>query len=157
MPILQQAKIADVGLQTSGNPIDWTNPVSFPLVGGLDRGVPHDPVRGEEARQEALLHLYQDVPSAATNAKLAKNAAKTAGIPVVGAMVLPGATTDFAPYVQKLREAKPDVVMFINSPGVSGGLIRAATAFGLKPIWATTRARSASRRRPRSARPPRAC
>ena len=51
-------------------------------------------------------------------------------------MVLPGATTDFAPYVQKLREAEPDSVMFINSPGVSGGLMRAADALGVKPLWA---------------------
>ena len=60
--------------------------------------------------------IYQDVPSAATNAKNVIRAAKIAKIPVAGTMVLPGATTDFTPYVQKLRDANPDSVMFINSP-----------------------------------------
>ena len=79
--------------------------------------------------------IYQDVPSAATNAKNVIRAAKIAGLPVAGSMVLPGATTDFTPYVQKLRDANPDSVMFINSPGVSGGLMRAADALGVKPLW----------------------
>jgi ABC-type branched-subunit amino acid transport system substrate-binding protein len=50
--------------------------------------------------------------------------------------LLPGSTTDFAPYAQKLREASADSVMFINSVGVSGGVMRTATSFGLKPLWA---------------------
>ena len=79
--------------------------------------------------------FYQDVPSAATNAKNVLRAARIAGLPVVGSAVLPGATTDFAPYVQKLRDANPDSVTFINSPGVSGGLMRAADALGVKPLW----------------------
>ena len=37
--------------------------------------------------------------------------------------------------MQKLREANADSVMMINSPGVSGGLIRAATTFGVRPLW----------------------
>jgi ABC-type branched-subunit amino acid transport system substrate-binding protein len=79
--------------------------------------------------------FFQDVPSAATNAKNAKNAARAAGIPLMCSIMLPGSTTDFAPFAAKLRECNPDSVMFINSPGVSGGLIRTATSLGLKPLW----------------------
>ena len=136
MPILQQARIPDVGMQTSGNAIDWTNPFVVPARRGLDRRVPHDPVRDEEARQEALRHRLPGRPERGDERQAGQERGEdVAGLPVVGSFVLPGATTDFAPYVQKLREAKPDSVMFINSPGVSGGLIRAATAFGVKPLW----------------------
>jgi ABC-type branched-subunit amino acid transport system substrate-binding protein len=85
--------------------------------------------------KQRFVITYQDVPSAASNAKLARNAARVAGLNVAASFVLPGATTDFSPYVQKLREANADSVMMINSPGVSGGLIRAATTFGVRPLW----------------------
>jgi ABC-type branched-subunit amino acid transport system substrate-binding protein len=135
IPILAQGGIPDVGMQTSGNTIDWTSPVSFPLVGGSTAAYLTIPSAMKKLGKKRFVIVYQDVPSAANNAKLAKNAARTAGLPVVGLMQMAGATTDFAPLAQKLRDMNPDSVMFINSPGVSGGLMRAATALGVKPLW----------------------
>jgi ABC-type branched-subunit amino acid transport system substrate-binding protein len=134
-PILQQANIPDVGFFSSGNPIDWTNPNMFPMVGGSVAAYMSLPFAMKKLGMKRFVISYQDVPSAATNAKLAKNAAKVAGLNVAGTILLPGSTTDFAPYAQKLRELNPDSVMFINSPGVSGGLMRAATSLGVKPLW----------------------
>ena len=135
IPILAQANIPTVGMQTSGNTIDWTSPVSFPLVGGSTAAYLTIPSAMKKLGKKRFVIFYQDVPSAANNAKLARNAAKTAGLPVVGLIQMAGATTDFAPLAQKLRDLNPDSVMFINSPGVSGGLMRAATALGIKPLW----------------------
>lgn len=135
IPILAQAGIPNVGFQTSGNAIDWTNPYVFPFVGGSTGAYLSIPFAMKKLGKQRFVITYQDVPSAATNAKLARNAARVAGLNVAAAFVLPGATTDFSPYVQKLREANADSVMMINSPGVSGGLIRAATAFGVRPLW----------------------
>ena len=136
IPIYRAANIPVVGFRSSGNPIDWTDPLVFTPVGGPASAYQAIPFGFKKLGKKRLFISYQDVPSAATNAKNALRAAKIAGIPVVGTMVLPGATTDFAPYVQKLREADPDSVMFVNSPGVSGGLMRAAEALGVKPLWA---------------------
>ena len=119
IPILAQAGIPDIGFQTSGNAIDWTNRYVFPFVGGLDRGVHLDPVRDEEARQAALRDHLPGRAEHGDECKLARNAARVAGLNMAAAFVLPGATTDFSPYVQKLREANADSVMMINSPGVS--------------------------------------
>ena len=135
IPILAQAGIPDVGFQTSGNAIDWTNKFVFPFVGGSTAAYISIPFAMKKLGKQRFVITYQDVPSAASNAKLAKNAARVAGLNVAASFVLPGATTDFSPYVQKLREANADSVMMINSPGVSGGLIRAATAFGVRPLW----------------------
>jgi len=134
-PVLQDARIPSIGFQTSGNAVDWTNPYSFPFVGGSTASYMAAPFALKKLGKKRLVIFFQDVPSAATNAKLVKNAARTAGMPVVATIQLPGATTDFAPYVQRLRDANPDSVIFINSPGVSGGLIRNAAALGLKPLW----------------------
>lgn len=135
IPILKAAGIPIVGFRSSGNAIDWTDPTVFTPVGGPASAYQALPFGFKALGKKRMFISYQDVPSAANNAKNALRAAKIARIPVVGTMVLPGATTDFAPYVQKLREANPDSVMFINSPGVSGGLMRAAEALGVKPLW----------------------
>ena len=134
-PILQQANIPVVGARSAGNAVDWTNPITFPIAGGAASNYQAIPFALKTLGKKRFFISYQDVPSAATNAKNTLRAAKIAGLPVVGTMVLPGATTDFAPYVQKIRDADPDAVTFINSPGVSGGLMRAATALGVKLLW----------------------
>ena len=135
IPILQQANIAVIGARSAGNPLDWTSPTVFPIAGGAASNYQAIPFALKRLGKKRLFISYQDVPSAATNAKNVIRAAKIAKVPVVGTMVLPGATTDFAPYVQKIRDANPDSVAFINSPGVSGGTIRASAALGLKPLW----------------------
>jgi ABC-type branched-subunit amino acid transport system substrate-binding protein len=134
-PILQQGGIPSVGFQTSGNPVDWTNPMSYPFVGGSTASYMAAPFAFKKLGKKRLVIIFQDVPSAATNAKLVRNAARTAGMPVVGTLQLPGATTDFAPYVQRLRQMEPDSAIFINSPGVSGGMIRNSVALGVRPMW----------------------
>ena len=126
IPILAQANIPIIGSRSGGNPIDWTSPVNFPIAGGSASNYQAIPFAMKKLGKKRFFIFYQDVPSAATNAKNVLRAARIAKLPVVGTMVLPGATTDFTPYVQKLRDANPDSVMFINSPGVSGGLMRAA-------------------------------
>ncbi|MBM3676624.1 MAG: ABC transporter substrate-binding protein [Actinobacteria bacterium] len=135
IPILKAAGIPIIGFRSSGNPVDWTDPTVFTPVGGPASAYQALPFAFKTLGKKRLFISYQDVPSAANNAKNALRAAKIAGIPIAGTMVLPGATTDFAPFVQKLREANPDAVMFINSPGVSGGMMRAAESLGVKPLW----------------------
>ncbi len=135
IPVLEQANIAIIGARSAGNPIDWTSPAEFPIAGGAASNYQAIPFALKRLGKKRFFVSYQDVPSAATNAKNVIRAAKIAKITVVGTMVLPGATTDFAPYVQKIRDANPDSVAFINSPGVSGGTIRAASALGLNPLW----------------------
>lgn len=134
-PILAQAGIPTIGFHSFGNPIDWTNPFVFPLVGGTATTYMSIPFAMKKLGKKRFVIVHQDVPSAFTNAKLVRNAARVAKLPVVGVIVMPGATTDFAPIAQRLRELNPDGVVLINSPGVSGGLIRSATTLGVRPLW----------------------
>ena len=134
-PILAQAGIPTIGFHSFGNPIDWTNPFVFPLVGGTATTYMSIPFAMKKLGKKRFVIVHQDVPSAFTNAKLVRNAARVAKLPVVGVVVMPGATTDFAPIAQRLRELNPDGVVLINSPGVSGGLIRSATSLGVRPLW----------------------
>jgi ABC-type branched-subunit amino acid transport system substrate-binding protein len=135
IPILQQANIPDIGQYSLGTPIDYTNPIEFPMVGGAVAAYQSIPFALKKLGKKRLVIFYQDVVNAYANAKTAQNAAKAAKMPVVGKILLPGATTDFAPYVQKLREYNPDAVMFINSVGVSGGVMRTAASLGVKALW----------------------
>jgi ABC-type branched-subunit amino acid transport system substrate-binding protein len=134
-PILQQGGVPDVGLFSYGNPVDWTSPNVFPIVGGVAASYQAVPFWMKKLGKKRFAIIFQDVPSSATNAKNVKNASRVAGLPVACSILLPGSTTDFAPIAQKLRECNADAAMFITSPGVSGGLIRTATSLGLKPLW----------------------
>ena len=78
IPILAQAGIPDVGMQSSGNAIDWTNPYVFPFVGGSTAAYITIPFAMKKLGKQRFVITYQDVPSAATNAKLARNAARVA-------------------------------------------------------------------------------
>jgi ABC-type branched-subunit amino acid transport system substrate-binding protein len=135
IPVLANAGIPDVGNWTTGNPIDWTSPTVFPMAGGSPGAYMALPFAYKKLGKKRLAIVIQDVPASATGGKITKQAAKAAGIPVVGTVLMPGATTDFAPYAQKLRELNPDAVQFITSAGVSGGLMRAAYSLGLRPLW----------------------
>jgi len=133
-PILQASGIPDVGNFSSGNAIDWTNPDAFPVVGGVAISYVGFPFAFKALGKKKLAIFFQDVPSAATNAKNASVAARKAGIAYC-LIQLPGATTDFSPYAQKLKDCGADSVEFINSPGVSGGLMRTAASLGITPLW----------------------
>ena len=134
-PILQQGGVPDVGLFSFGNAVDWTNPNVFPLVGGVAASYMGIPFAMKQLHKKRFVIFYQDVPSAQQNAKNAANAAKAAGLPVVCQILMAGSTTDFAPLAEKLKQCNADSVMFINSPGVSGGLMRTATSLGVHPLW----------------------
>jgi len=131
LPILQAANIPSVGNYSFGNAIDWTNPDAFPTVGGVAIGYIGMPFAFKQLGKHKLAIFYQDVPSAATNAKNAANAARVARLPYC-LILMAGSTTDFAPLAQKLKDCGADAVEFINSPGVSGGLMRTAASLGIQ-------------------------
>jgi ABC-type branched-subunit amino acid transport system substrate-binding protein len=135
IPVYAQAGIPDIGNWTVGNPIDWTNPNEFPIAGGTAGAYSAIPFAFKKLGKKRMVVVIQDVPASASGGKIAKNAARVAGVPVVGTVLLPGSTTDFAPQAEKLRELNPDAVEFITSAGVSGGLMRAAASLGVKPLW----------------------
>jgi ABC-type branched-subunit amino acid transport system substrate-binding protein len=135
IPVLQQAGIPDVGMYSSGIPIDWTNPDVFPMAGGAPGAFQALPFAFKKLGKKRLVIPYQDQPSAYFNAKLVKNAAKAAGMPIVGTFLIPGATTDFSVFATKIRELNADSVIFVTSSGLAGGLMRAAHALGVRPLW----------------------
>ena len=137
IPILAQAGIPDVGMQTSGNAIDWTNPFVVPASSGARPAAYISiPFAMKKLGKKRFVIIYQDVPSAATNAKLARNAARVAGLHVVGVVRAARARRRTSRRTcRSCVSANADSVMMINSPGVSGGLIRAATTFGVRPLW----------------------
>jgi ABC-type branched-subunit amino acid transport system substrate-binding protein len=132
-PILVQAGIPDVGNWPTGQVADYTSPNVFGFAGGSSAAYQSLPFALKKLGKKRFVLVYQDISLA--TAKIVKNVTRVAGLPLVGTMVLPGATTDFAPYAEKLRSFNPDSVMMVNSAGVSGGLMRTATSLGMKPLW----------------------
>src|SRR4051812_23210222 len=59
IPILQQAKIPSVGLQTNGNAIDWTNPYSYPLVSGSTGAYLTIPFAMKKLNKKRFVIVYQ--------------------------------------------------------------------------------------------------
>jgi ABC-type branched-subunit amino acid transport system substrate-binding protein len=134
IPVYQQAGIPDVGEWTI-NVSDLANANEFPIAGATTGAYMSIPFAFKKLGKKRMVVVVQDVPASTAAGKIAKNAAKVAGIAVVGTVQMAGSTTDFAPQAQKLRELNPDSVEFITSAGISGGLMRAAASLGVNPLW----------------------
>ena len=92
IPILAQANSrSSVPARQVTHRLD--EPVEFPIAGGAASNYQAIPFAVKKLGKKRFFVFYQDVPSAATNAKNVLRAAKIAKLPIVGSAVLPGATT----------------------------------------------------------------
>lgn len=138
MPVLQQEQIPDIGNYSTGNAIDWTSPIAFPISGGSPSIFMALPSAMKKLGKGKLAILYLGVPAGANQAKLIDNAAKAAHISVVASIAVPATATDFDPYVFQLRDHGADSAILVTSVGVSEGLMRSAASLGLHVLFSHT-------------------
>lgn len=136
LPVLEKAGIASVGFHSSGNPIDWNNPTSFPLEGGAPAAYAAVPNAAKQAGAKRVAVLYTDTPAAVAEAKMVEQATEREGLEFGGSFPIPATgVTDYSPYAQKIADADADAAVMIGSAAYTGPLVKATESLGLDPIW----------------------
>ncbi len=136
LPVLETAGIASVGFHSSGNPIDWKNPISFPLQGGAPAAYSAAPNAAKQKGAKRFAVMYTDVAASVAESKMVEEAVKREGLEFAGAFPIPATgVTDYSPYAQKIADSRADAVAMIMSAAFTGPLVKAADGLGIKPLW----------------------
>ncbi|GGJ35324.1 ABC transporter substrate-binding protein [Streptomyces brasiliensis] len=133
LPLLEQAGIPNIGLESLGNPIDYTSKSSFPFDGGTAAASHIAPFGLKSSGATTIVAVSADVPSAIENAKLVKKGAIKSGLKFGGIVKVPtSGVSEYSSYAQQIKEMGGDGVYFNTTVGQLQGVIKAARAMGLQ-------------------------
>jgi len=132
--VLDKAGIPAVG-DSMFSRADFTDPGSFPLVAGSNVQFLASPLLAKAAGKKSIASLAFDIGNAIDNANEVKRAAQKIGMPYKGTVKLPLQATDYAPYIQQLKNMKPDAVVMIVAAAAAPNIWKAAQQLGLKTTW----------------------
>jgi ABC-type branched-subunit amino acid transport system substrate-binding protein len=135
LPILQDAKIPDVGLQATGNPVEYTSPASWPLQSATIGAYLALPFAAEDMHIKRLAVVALDIPNVINEVNEARAAAKAAGLGVTltNTIRVPlQGVTDYTPFAQQIRDSGADGVALILAPTQVEGVAKAIQSLGLK-------------------------
>lgn len=135
IPALQQAGIPIIGGLGVYTPDEFTNPDSYPLMGGAVTTYPAIPYL---LARQGLKRLAVVVFSGAGEglATLIKAQTERAGMTYAGTVNVPLTATDYSPYAQALQSLNPDVTVQVLSTTGSAQIMQAGKTLGLRSAWA---------------------
>ena len=123
LPVLQQEGIPDVGATVGGNPIDVQSPDAYPFNAGTAGAYMASDYALAQLGRKSVAVAVADVPSAVDDSHWVGLAAPKAGIRFAGDILIPlSGVTDYAPYVQKVKDSGADSLLFITTPAQSQGI-----------------------------------
>jgi branched-chain amino acid transport system substrate-binding protein len=124
-PIATQAKVPMIVMNAAGNDITSKSPYMLRTSFGFNRMVP--PV-GEWALKQGYKKAYVLVADYAPGHDVEKaftTAYQAGGGTVLGSVRTPMTTLDFSPYMQRVKDAKPDVLFaFVNGGDVAPAFMK---------------------------------
>jgi ABC-type branched-subunit amino acid transport system substrate-binding protein len=133
-PLLDKAGIPAIG-DSMFSLADFTDPGSYPLAAGANIQFRASPLIAKEAGKKSIASLAFDIGSAIVNADEVKKGAAKLGMDYKGIVKIPLQATDYAPYMQQLKNLKPDAVVMIVSAASAPTIWKAAQQLGLKTTW----------------------
>lgn len=134
--VLEKAGVPAVGLQSFGNPMDWTSPSAYPIAAGTVGSYIAAPSAAKQKGAKSLAVLYTETPASVSEAKMVQQSTEAAGMTYAGNIPIPPTgVTDYAPYVQQIKDMKADAVVLIAGPGTTAGAFKAADSLGIAPLW----------------------
>lgn len=138
MPVAEAGGVPIIGNVVT-NEMDATNPISYPLHGGNYATFVAAPALFKEAGFEKLAIIQLDFASTAAQAELVEAAAEGVGLDSAGIVLVPGSgVTDYAPFVQQVKERGADCVLVLLGPAGLQGVYKAAGALGVDAQFAGT-------------------
>ena len=133
-PILRAAQIPTVG-NNMFSPADFTDEDSWPLVPGSNIYHSASPFMVAAAGKKTMDAASLDIATAVQNAKLSQATAPKANLGWKGVTQFPATTTDYAPIVQKLKNAGSEATTLIIAGPSIPPILKAAQQLGFKHTW----------------------
>jgi ABC-type branched-subunit amino acid transport system substrate-binding protein len=135
LPIQSAAGIPNVGIISSGYPVELNDPDSFPIVTNTFGDDFAAPVVAKQLGKSFAVAVA-DTPSAVVQAEALEKIAKNLGVRYAGTVEVPDTgVTDYSAYAAKLNGANAQSVLLLLSPAAAIGVLKSAASVGYKPQW----------------------
>lgn len=135
IPALQQARIPIIGGLGVYTPDEFTNPDSFPLMGGAVTTYPAIPyLLARQGMKKLAVVVFSGAGEGL--ASLIKSQTERAGMKYVGTVNVPLTASDYSPYAQALKSLDPDVTVQVLSTTGSAQIMQIGKTLGLRSAWA---------------------
>jgi ABC-type branched-subunit amino acid transport system substrate-binding protein len=132
-PIFASAGIPVIGEWSDGDPSDSTSSDSYPLNSGSWGGYPATAyaMKAQGVKKVAVVSL--DLPIALTQAAVAQQVIKAAGLTLVGSIIkVPTeGVTDYSPYAEQVKASGAQGIIEYVGPGAFTGLQKAYNSLGV--------------------------
>ena len=135
LPMFETAHLPDIGLQPTGNVIEYTSPASWPIQSGTFGAIMALPFAAQQMGSKKFAFAIADVPSLKNLAGHVRQAAKAANLNLqfTDDILVPlSGVTDFAPFAQQAKERGADSVLILLGPPATAAMIGAVRSLDPK-------------------------
>lgn len=133
LPVLENAKIPDIGNVSAGAEIDYTSPYTYPLHAGNFGAYASLPYAHKADGAKKLVFASIDLPIGIRQGQVEEQVARNIGLEVAPMIKIPAqGVTDYAPYAQQVKDSGADAATVALGPAGFQAFVKAADAIGLK-------------------------
>jgi ABC-type branched-subunit amino acid transport system substrate-binding protein len=132
LPVLEKAKIPDIGNVSTGAEVDFTSPDTFPLHAGNFGSYTALPYGFKADGATKMVVATIDLPIGIRQGEYAEKVAASAGLQVAPMIKIPSqGVTDYAPYAQQIKDSGADAAIVALGPAGFQAFVKSADAVGL--------------------------
>jgi ABC-type branched-subunit amino acid transport system substrate-binding protein len=132
LPVLEKAKIPDIGNVSAGAEVDYTSPDTFPLHAGNFGAYGAIPYAEKAAGAKKYVFASIDLPIGIRQGEYAEKVAQNIGLEVAPMIKIPAqGVTDYTPYAQQIKDSGAEAATVALGPAGFQAFVKAADAVGL--------------------------
>jgi ABC-type branched-chain amino acid transport systems, periplasmic component len=132
LPVLEKAKIPDIGNVSTGAEVDFTSTDTFPLHAGNFGSYTALPYGFKADGATKMVVATVDLPIGIRQGGFAEKVAGSIGLQVAPMIKIPSqGVTDYAPYAQQIKDSGADAAIVALGPAGFQAFVKSADAVGL--------------------------
>ncbi|MBW0103445.1 ABC transporter substrate-binding protein [Pseudonocardia sp. KRD291] len=132
LPVLEKAKIPDIGNVSAGAEVDYTSPNTFPLHAGNFGAYGAIPYAHKADGGKKYVFASIDLPIGIRQGEYAEKVARNVGLETAPMIKIPAqGVTDYAPYAQQIKDSGADAATVALGPAGFQAFVKAADSVGL--------------------------
>ncbi|WP_230314100.1 ABC transporter substrate-binding protein [Nakamurella alba] len=133
LPIIEAAKIPDIGSVSTGADLDYVSPITFPLAPGTFGAYAASPQAFKDGGAKSMVVVTVDLGIGIKQAEVTGAVGEAIGLEVKPMIKVPTqGVTDFTPFAQQVKDSGADAVLIQLGPTGGQAFVKAADAIGLQ-------------------------